>query len=348
MKIFIYILLISNIFLFAQNKIDKKIVDLNRLWKFEIGDNQEWARPGYDDSKWEEIRVPSSWEDEGFPGYDGYAWYRISFTVSEEYKGEEIYLRLGWIDDVDETYLNGKIVGYSGRFPPEFLTEAHNNRIYKISAGVLNYGEKENILAIKVFDGMGTGGIVRGDNFLFMRQYDLEVDQSLTGKWKFKTGDDPEWKNISIDDTKWKEVEVPALWASFGYKDYDGFAWYRKEFLLDEELKSEKLILLLGKIDDMDAAFINGRFVGKTGDLRDDPSEIIIQHADHQLLRAYYIPKSVLNMEGKNLISIRVYDGTTYGGIYEGPVGLITRKNYVRWKRKGENIFRDLFQKLFD
>ncbi len=36
----------------------------------------------FDDSKWDKITVPSSWENQGFRGYNGYAWYRVSFEGS--------------------------------------------------------------------------------------------------------------------------------------------------------------------------------------------------------------------------------------------------------------------------
>ena len=41
------------------------------MWKFRIGDRLEWAGKDFDDSRWESIRVPNQWEDEGFNGYDG-------------------------------------------------------------------------------------------------------------------------------------------------------------------------------------------------------------------------------------------------------------------------------------
>ncbi len=94
--------------LMAYHSDSERIVDLNGIWKFEIGDNIKFADPSFDDSRWEDVRVPSSWEDEGFPGYDGFAWYRLKFRISEKYSSESIYLSLGAIDDVDEVYLNGK------------------------------------------------------------------------------------------------------------------------------------------------------------------------------------------------------------------------------------------------
>ena len=44
------------------------VIDLEGNWKFSIGDDSAWASPDYNDQDWEEIKVPSSWENEGcFP-----------------------------------------------------------------------------------------------------------------------------------------------------------------------------------------------------------------------------------------------------------------------------------------
>jgi len=87
----------------------EKVIDLKGEWRFEIGDNQDFARPNFNDSKWEKMKVPSRWEDQGFPGYDGYAWYRISFKAPQKMQTHHLYLKLGRIDDVDRVYLNGVI-----------------------------------------------------------------------------------------------------------------------------------------------------------------------------------------------------------------------------------------------
>ena len=53
-----------------------RLVNLRGGWKFTIGDDMNWADPNYNEKGWDIIRVPSSWEDEGYNGYNGYAWYR--------------------------------------------------------------------------------------------------------------------------------------------------------------------------------------------------------------------------------------------------------------------------------
>jgi sialate O-acetylesterase len=45
----------------------------------------------------------------------------------------------------------------------------------------------------------------------------------------------------------------PAWWETQGYRNYDRFAWYRKEFIVPEKLRQEQLVLMLGKIDDLES-----------------------------------------------------------------------------------------------
>lgn len=343
---FTFTLIISTS-LYAKVDLTKKIVNLKGYWKFEIGDNPDYARVEYDDLHWEEIYVPSSWEDEGFPGYDGYAWYRIEFTISEDYKEKELYLKLGPIDDVDETYLNGKLISYKGSFPPDYFTQAHEERLYHIPRSSIIFGGN-NILAIRVFDQSGTGGIVRGEAGIFLSESELNCDYKITGNWKFKTGDNIDWKKEFYDDSMWQEVEIPSKWCYIDLKDYDGFAWYRKKIIIGKEYEDENLILVVGKIDDMDETFINGERIGGTGNLNFQLDKIILDHNAHNILRAYYIPKNVLKFGKENTIAIRVYDGITYGGIVEGPLGITTRDEYRRYKRNEKNSFINFLKQFFN
>ena len=78
-----------------------------------------------------------------------------------------IYLVLGRIDDADVVYLNGKVLGKSGKFPPNFETGLQQRRKYTIPAGYLKENA-ENIIAVKVYDTYLEGGIVDGPVGIYM------------------------------------------------------------------------------------------------------------------------------------------------------------------------------------
>lgn len=308
----------------------RRIEDLSGLWKFELGDDLEWAQPGFDDRHWEKIRVPSAWEDEGFPGYDGLAWYRTYFTISPQYQGKRIYLYLGYIDDVDEVYLNGHFIGFTGSFLPDINMADHILRRYLLPAEFLNIGA-ENVLAIRVYDHHLAGGIIRGKIGLYAIRDEPALDLNLSGYWKFKIGDNHRWKEREFVDQDWDQVIVPLFWEVQGYQNYDGFAWYRKKFKLPSSYKNERLILLLGIIDDLDETYLNGHLIGRTGRMDINGVDTNLENYWREL-RTYSLPASYLRYDADNVIAVRVYDGRVKGGIYDGPVGIITRDKYMDWK----------------
>ena len=312
---------------------DKNYINLEGNWRFSIGDDTTWASPEFKDNNWEKIRVPGTWEEQGFHGYNGYAWYRKTFQVPKELIGSNFILNAGFIDDVDQTFINGKLVGMSGGLPPQYVTAYDAHREYYLSNGILKEGE--NTIAIRVYDSQLEGGITRGAVGLSPVQPDvrhisnLDLDINLTGMWKFSKGDISDWKNTDYNDSDWKEIFVPAFWETQGFKNYDGFAWYRVKFTLPQKYAKQKMVLILGMIDDIDQAFVNGTLVGSVGDWNFDiVPESFNQNNEWEAIRSYYIPDNVLQPGIENIIAVRVYDGYIDGGIYQGPIGLITQEKY--------------------
>jgi Beta-galactosidase/beta-glucuronidase len=312
----------------------RKIVSLSGYWKFSIGDDSKWANPSYDDSGWDQITVPGKWEDQGYNDYNGYAWYRKTFKVDGIPENTTIYLMMGRIDDADVVYLNGKEVGRNGSFPPTFLTAYDRIRKYVIPAGYLKEGS-DNVISVKVYDTYGDGGIVEGPTGIYYDEDNDLLSLNLNGSWKFQTGDNRTWKTPEFNDETWKSINVPATWESQGYEDYDGYAWYRLKFTVPQNLSTEELYLSLGKIDDIDDVYLNGEHIGNVYDLR-KKSWMGIQYTGWEwtMPRAYKIREGLLNRNGSNTIAVRVYDGQGLGGIYEGPIGIMTADNYHIFKKK--------------
>jgi len=319
----------------AQSQSWKTLLDLRGKWKFELGDNEHWADPKFDDSHWDDIRVPASWENEGYPGYDGYAWYRTHFRIDEDLKNSIVYLRLGYVDDVSEVYLNGHMVGFQGEFPPHFSTAYNVYNQFVVPQAYLNYAG-DNVIAVRVYDLRLAGGISHGEVGLFEPRRYLKPDYNLGGTWKFKRGDNDSWKDVSINDSKWNDVLVPAFWETQGFKDYNGFGWYRLRFKAPEHLPGNRLILLLGKIDDMDETYLNGELIGKTGRMRPNMTRSDI-NKEYSELRAYEIPSDVLIPDQENVLAVRVCDVWRHGGIYDGPIGFVARDKYLKWKKEGKS-----------
>src|SRR4030042_6397937 len=220
---------------------------LKGTWSFSIGINNEWVSPKFDDSGWESIKVPSAWEDQGFNGYNGYAFYRKKITIPSAYKGRNLYLYMGYIDDVDAVYLNGYKIGSTGGFPPNYETAYNAERIYYIPEQYINFNGS-NLVVVKVYDSYQAGGIVSGEIGLYGGRISVSFDINLQSTWKFKPGDDLRRKDFDFDDSLWDEIFVPAKWEDQGYRDYDGYAWYRKSFVYPGNSSDDKMVILLGTI----------------------------------------------------------------------------------------------------
>ncbi len=302
-------------------------------WRFSIGINEAWISPKFNDSEWETIKAPSPWENQGFNGYNGYAFYRKTITFPSTYKGRMLYLNMGYIDDVDEVYLNGHKIGSTGGFPPDYNTAYNAERIYYVPEQFINF-DGSNLIAVKVYDSTLEGGIVSGEIGLYGGKASVNFDVNLQTTWKFQPGDDLRRKESDFDDSGWVEIFVPGKWEDQGYRDYDGYAWYRKSFIYPPNNENEKMVLLMGKIDDIDQVYVNGTLVGSTGNFPSRQGAEVSTGQEFDAFRGYFIPDGLLKKNQKNVIAVRVLDTGGAGGIYEGPVGIITQTKYIEYWRK--------------
>ncbi len=324
------------------------LLDLRGNWKFELGDESRWSDPAFNDAKWSEIKAPGYWEDQGYPGYDGYAWYRKHFRVSPEWTNKDLLLSLGFIDDVDETYVNGEFIGFDGILPPNYLTAYNTKRDYPMPASILN-PSGDNVIAIRVYDHEQGGGIFQGKIGLYERIRMMHAEIPITGQWRMTTGDNILWKEPGFKDKGWKAVRVPAFWETQGFRDYDGFGWYRVRFTFPSDAPDHNLILLVGKVDDYDETYLNGELIGRMGPMPLQGEKARLTD-DYSRIRAYTVPPGVLRPGQENVLAVRVYDVYLHGGIYDGPVGFITRDRYVNWrpaKRDPEMWLKNFFDLLF-
>jgi len=148
------------------------LITLDDGWKFKTGDDPSWCFADFDDSLWDTMDVEKYWEDQGYEGYDGYAWYRTKVIIPSSLK-ERSYLKdslqffLGRIDNCDQFYLKGQFVGENNKKAgvpgsgPAFERSGsyHANRNYILPVSDLRIRwDKENVLAVRVFDRVGDGG----------------------------------------------------------------------------------------------------------------------------------------------------------------------------------------------
>jgi len=111
-----------------------------------------YARYDYSGKDWQTMNLPCLWEPAGLL-IDGAVWFRKNLKIPETWAGRDLKLKLGPIDDFDNTYFNGVQVGHIGNETLNYWTVP---REYTIPGSRVRAGR--NVIAIRVFDHTGDGG----------------------------------------------------------------------------------------------------------------------------------------------------------------------------------------------
>ncbi|MFZ4770540.1 MAG: beta-L-arabinofuranosidase domain-containing protein [Ferruginibacter sp.] len=145
-------------FLFSESAFAQPI-NLPKEAKFRFGDDFAWADPSFNDKDWATQLLAKSFRKDS-----SYAWYRISIVIPSSMKtnaGKGIKLNLGKIDDADQTYFNGKLIGETGSFPPNYITKWEKTRVYIIPESMVQW-DKENVIAVRIYNLVGGMGMWEG------------------------------------------------------------------------------------------------------------------------------------------------------------------------------------------
>lgn len=129
-----------------------------------------------DDAAWDSLEVPGMWQEQEWK-FNGAVWYRRTVELAAGWRGRDLILHFGALDDFDETYVNGVRVGGMG---PEAPSAYATKRLYPVPAELTKDGCL--VIAARVFDQWGFGGVV-GPVALRLAD-DPEVSLPLEGRWK--------------------------------------------------------------------------------------------------------------------------------------------------------------------
>ncbi|HUJ11050.1 MAG TPA: sialate O-acetylesterase [Verrucomicrobiae bacterium] len=138
-------------------------------------DRPPWSASELDTSSWKTMKLPTNWENAGYPNFDGIFWFRRKFDLPPNWDGSDVELHLGAVDDNDTTWVNGTEVGATiGWNVP---------RIYRVPGSSLK--PTNNVIAVRVLDTGAGGGLWGGDDP--MRMIVTAGGQTnsipLTGPW---------------------------------------------------------------------------------------------------------------------------------------------------------------------
>ena len=91
-------------------------VTITAPWRFNPGDNLQWASPSFDNSQWSLLSMDRPWNAQGYGGYSGYGWYRIRLQLPAS--KEPLALGIARGLNSAEIYADGKPIGVIGRMQP--------------------------------------------------------------------------------------------------------------------------------------------------------------------------------------------------------------------------------------
>jgi sialate O-acetylesterase len=139
----------------------------------------QWASPTLDDSAWPLLNVPGQWQDEGW-GFNGAVWYRRTVELPPAWIGQDLELYLGIVDDFDQTYANGTLIGAMGIETSNWWATP---RAHVVPASVVTGPTLQ--LAVRAFDIWGGGGILGNVTLRPLHLPDAKP-LPLSGRWRAK------------------------------------------------------------------------------------------------------------------------------------------------------------------
>lgn len=277
------------------------------------------ALPGFDDSKWKEMKVPAydGWESVGFQGLDGAVWLRTTIILPQEWTGKDLILDLNRIRDQDFTYVNGRLVGSMN------TTEA---RKYIIPKDALVKGK--NTIAVQVlnyFDKGGIAGYKDTSRHIGIYPEGNENDKlSLGGNWKYYIQNDepPSTPHYQADYQPFGD-----LWLNF--KDLENVSGYKRDLDLTTATAH--------------TSFISGGIQYSREYFASEPNQVIVVHMTaskpgainfEALLNSPHKYSSVTKANNRTIeLSLRVNHG-----ILKGESFLLVRTNKGNVKVDGNKI----------
>jgi hypothetical protein len=168
--------------------------------------------------------------------FTGLIWYRTHINVSASQAKAAVRLDLGPINQVDETWLNGRALGNTFGYGTE--------RTYTLPPGALHAGD--NLLVVNVLSNYGGGGLLAGGAQRTLR---LSNGDSipLQGPWEYRVapanvGYPPRapWESVGGITTLYNAMIAPL--GSYGLR---GVLWYQGESNTGEWQSYQKLLTAL-------------------------------------------------------------------------------------------------------
>jgi sialate O-acetylesterase len=178
-----------------------------------------WSDTTFDASSWDNMLLPGLWEEQSLPDFDGVVWFRKEVVIPESWTGKDVKLNLGTIDDNDITFFDGQKIGET-----EGYMQTRSYMIPAVKPG-------KHVLAVRVFDGSGGGGIYGSKNVLSLSTSTGDLI-ALDGNWQYKVA--LNLKDITVMPVSDAGPNRPSVLYNAMIHPFTGYAirgaiWYQGE-----------------------------------------------------------------------------------------------------------------------
>ncbi|HBS04118.1 MAG TPA: hypothetical protein DEA96_04070 [Leptospiraceae bacterium] len=153
----------------------RSALELKGNWKLYKGPLSGGQNPSLNDSHWQSVSVPFTFDGSNVKGYRGEIWLRCRIVLTGQ-APEHAALYLGRVRDADQVFFNGVPIGSTGKVQP-FSPDVESDRIYSVPFGLW---QEENIVAIRLYGSTGGAGILNDPRVA--HQGDLLTENMLSSR----------------------------------------------------------------------------------------------------------------------------------------------------------------------
>lgn len=284
---------------------------------------------------WHKASFPHKVFVELLPQREVLGWYGAEFDVPQHLKNMDFALDLGIIDDTDETFLNGNLIGGVGSLGVSHGSAWQTDRLYRMPRQILK--AHRNFIAVHVWSLWGLGGIV-GPPVI------KAIIPQADSKWEVAFIDDNTLLKKNINDIlaaedvlsllsdgkviSWRQSNIP--WIGYrSWKEDSHYALFRMDFkLLNDDGTPrnfpDSVVMDLGQVFDVASFYLNGKRIGLLGRFPNCDHPSFTEAAQ----RGQFIVKpDDWSKGGNNTLLAVVYRERGVGGITGIPGFLLENQN---------------------
>lgn len=193
----------------CQQNNSPETIDLSKSWRFSpdknnVGISKGWYKNDFDDSQWDTLDAGIRWENQGYPKLDSLAWYRKIVDIPIDWKGKDVWIKFGGVNDAYELYVNGESVSSFGEANISFAGKPSFTNV----SDKLKYGQA-NVIVVKVNDWGNSGGLWRLPVIITTDKTETDLFKPLSEtpfvpeKAGYKLFWQDEFNGDKLDKTKW-------------------------------------------------------------------------------------------------------------------------------------------------